>query len=37
MRKYAAPPRETVDDDMSARPIGTTDDRMRLAYVYEGL
>ena len=37
MRKYAAPPRETANDDMSARPIETTDNRMRLAYAYEGL
>ena len=37
MRKYAAPPRETANDNMSTRPIKTTDDRIRLTYVYEGL
>lgn len=35
MRKYAAPPRETANDNMNACPIETADDQTRLTYAYE--
>lgn len=37
MRKYAAPPRETANDNMNAHPIETIADHTWLTYAHEGL